>query len=202
MSSIFGDEKRIVKFLPDASALGYCELLQDNLEVLNRRFSIVLLVHLLVFKKFLETAHAESVIDNENLRRLWLLAQVWRPCLGCGREDDIHRRLLKWLESEPLSGINTELTKVIKDINLLLPDSIRKEGLFVAIDEANVAARPFWRDAAEKHPPIRSIIRVWRDRLASLDCHVTFVVAGIEISLEAFPSSSPEWSSWKWTSDT
>ncbi|KAG5733550.1 hypothetical protein E4T56_gene17149, partial [Termitomyces sp. T112] len=135
MGSYFGDEKGLVSFLPDASALGYRQLLHDNLGILNRRFSIVLLVHLLVFREFLNTARAESVIDNENLRRLWLLAQLWQPCLG-GWNNDVHRQLLKSLEWNPLTMINNELTKVLKEINPLLPEVIRKEGLFVAIDEA------------------------------------------------------------------
>ncbi|KAH0588110.1 hypothetical protein H2248_006831 [Termitomyces sp. 'cryptogamus'] len=197
----FDGEDGMVMFLPDKSALGYRELLHDNLGFLIRRFSIVLLVHLLVFKVFLKTARAESVIDNANVRQLWLLAQLWRPFLG-GWDDDVHIRLLESLQWKSLTMINDELTEVLKEINFLLPDTIRKEGLFVAIDEANVAAQSLWYDPAREYPFIKSIIRVWRDQLASLECPVTFVVAGTEISPEAFPSSSPEWSSWKWTSDT
>ncbi|KAG5352241.1 hypothetical protein C0989_003070 [Termitomyces sp. Mn162] len=201
MNSTFGGEDGMAELLPDTSALGYMELLHDNLGFLIRRFSIVLLVHLLVFREFLKTAHAESVINNENLRQFWFLAQLWRPLLG-GWNDDVHVRLLKSLEWNSLTMINNELIKVLKDVNILLPDTIRKEGLFVVIDEANVAAQSLWRDTAREYPFIKSIIRVWRDQLASLECPVTFVVAGTEISPEAFPSSSPEWSSWKWTSDT
>ncbi|KAG5349013.1 hypothetical protein C0989_006548, partial [Termitomyces sp. Mn162] len=154
MDNSFGGEDGMVEFLPDTSALGYQELLHDNLEFLVRRFSIVLLVHLLVFREFLKTARAESVINNENLRQLWLLAQLWRPFLG-GWNDDVHVRLLKSLEWNSLTMINDELTKVLKEINFLLPDTIRKEGLFVAIDEANVAAQSLWYDTAREYPFIK-----------------------------------------------
>ncbi|KAH0588129.1 hypothetical protein H2248_006849 [Termitomyces sp. 'cryptogamus'] len=201
LNTSFGGEDEMVEILPDASALGYQKLLDDNLKLLFRRFSIVLLAHLLVFREFLKTAHEERVIDNEGICQLWLLAQLWRPCLsGCDR--DIHRQLVKVLEWEPLAIVNKELTGIIDEIKLLLPGAIRKEGLFVAIDEANVAATSIWFDKAESHPPIRSLIRTWRDQLVSLDCPVTFVVAGTQIDHKFFPSTSPEWSSWKWTSDT
>ncbi|KAG6919774.1 hypothetical protein DXG01_001613 [Tephrocybe rancida] len=200
IKTIFAGEDNLVQYLPEESVLGYQRIVNGNLEALHRRFSIVLLIHLLVFREFLKTAHAEGVADDEDLRRRWLLAQLWYPCLDKG--EDVHQRLLTKLQWEPLAIINEELTKVLDDINLQLPPSIKREGLFVAIDEANAAARQLWQGGTEAHPPIRSIIRTWRDRLAKLDCAVTFIVADTAIDPDAFPSTSSEWASWKWTSDT
>ncbi|KAG6831987.1 hypothetical protein H0H87_003131 [Tephrocybe sp. NHM501043] len=202
MEKFYGEEDMVGE-LPEASALGYRQLLDSNLKVLDRRFSAVLLVHLLVFREFLKTAHAECVINDEDLRRRWLLVQLSYRYLD--KKKDIHLKLLKTLHFEPENSIHAELFKVIENIKPLLPESVITEGLFVAIDEANNAMNEVWRDPdlfAERHPLIKSIIRTWRDRLASFGIPITFIVAGIEIPSEYFPSTSPEWSSWRWSSDT
>ncbi|KAG6919778.1 hypothetical protein DXG01_001617 [Tephrocybe rancida] len=204
LDDFFFGEEEMSSRLPKESALGYRKLLDANLKALHRRFSMVLLVHLLVFKEFLKAAHAEGVIDNEDLQHRWLQAQLSYPCLLGSRERDAHLQLLEMLYWDPATVIDTELNKVIGEINPLLPVSIQTEGLFVALDEANSAAKQIWSpySATEKHPVIKSIIRTFRDQLALLDCAVTFVVAGTEISSEVFPLASPEWSAWRWTSDT
>ncbi|KAG6825317.1 hypothetical protein H0H87_009790, partial [Tephrocybe sp. NHM501043] len=165
----FYDEEKMVNMLPEASALGYQQLLDSNLKALNRRFSAALLVHLLVFREFLKTAHAECVLNDKDLRRRWLLVQL--SCHHLDDTEDIHLQLLKTLHFKPGSIIDRELLNVMDDIKHLLPESTITEGLFVVIDEANNALQEFWINPnliAERHPLIRSIIRTWRDRLASL----------------------------------
>ncbi|KAG6812933.1 hypothetical protein H0H92_015253 [Tricholoma furcatifolium] len=193
-------EREMVIDLPKPSSLGYRELIDRNLELLERRFSIVLLTHLLVFKEFLKIARAEGVINDDGLRLRWLLAQIFRPCLD--KKRDAHQHLLRTFLGEPSTEITEELRQTCEEIKLLLPDSAKIGGLFIAIDEANVAAKQLWRDNGESHPMIRSLIRTWRDQLTVLDCPITFVVAGTKISFNMFPSTSQEWSSWRWTSDT
>ncbi|KAG6843709.1 hypothetical protein H0H87_001404 [Tephrocybe sp. NHM501043] len=203
MDSSYTGEEDMVSILPNESALGFQQLLDGNLRALDRRFSKVLLVHLLVFREFLKMAHAERVINDEDLRHRWLVAQLSFDLLD--HIQDIHMQLLEALYYEPWGDVEKELFKVMEDIKPLLPTSVITDGLFVAIDEANYAHEQLWYspyDVTERHPLIRSIIRTWRDRLASLGIPITFIVAGTEIPSEYFPSTSPEWSSWRWTSDT
>ncbi|KAG6815726.1 hypothetical protein H0H87_011942 [Tephrocybe sp. NHM501043] len=196
-------DEDMVTNLPEEHALGYQQLLDSNLKALDRRFSAALLVHLFVFREFLKTAHAECVINDEDLRQRWLLVQLSYHPLGDKR--DIHLQLLETLHFEPGSSIDRELLKVMDDIKHLLPESTIREGLFVAIDEANNALKEYWFNpnlVVERQPLIKNIIRTWRNRLASLGIPMTFIVAGTEIPSSYFPSTSPEWSSWRWTSDT
>ncbi|KAG6836026.1 hypothetical protein H0H93_012171 [Arthromyces matolae] len=195
-------ERKMVQDLPETTALGYQMLLDDNNDCLNRRFSIVLLAHLYIFREFLKISHAKHAIDNDDLRKLWFLGQVWRSSIDT-LSLDAHEELLLILEYRHTSFIVEELATVVEEIKFLLPQTIKLEGLFIAIDEAKLLMKPAWRDSAgEEHPLLRSLIRTWKHHLAGLDCPVTFIVAGIKIPMEAFPSSSPEWSGWRWTSNT
>ncbi|KAG6853378.1 hypothetical protein H0H87_008594, partial [Tephrocybe sp. NHM501043] len=196
----FPGEDKMLPWLPSESSLGFQILLDGNLQALDRRFSLVLLVHLLIFREFLKAAQAEGVVEDKGLRQRWLLAQLWYPCLG--EKEDIHKQLLSALGYESITVINDILNKTLDELKPLLPAFIKEDGLFIAIDEANIANEPIWRGCSEKHTPTRSIIRIWRDRLAFLGCPITFIVAGTEISKENFPTTSSEWSSWRWTSDT
>ncbi|KAG6830812.1 hypothetical protein H0H93_013923, partial [Arthromyces matolae] len=139
-------------------------------------------------------------MDNDILPKLWFLCQVWRTWLDA--DDDLHNHIYRTLSRKPFALIVEELSSVVLEIKPLLPDIIKREGLFVAIDEANVASEPAWWDREEKHPPLKNLIRTWQRHLAALDCPITFVVAGTEIPMDAFPSASPEWSNWRWTSNT
>ncbi|KAG6831986.1 hypothetical protein H0H87_003130 [Tephrocybe sp. NHM501043] len=88
----FYGEADMVIGLPKKSALGYQQLLDSNLKALDRRFSAVLIVHLLVFREFLKTAHTERVINDKDLQRRWLLVQLSYRHLD--KKKDIHVKLL------------------------------------------------------------------------------------------------------------
>ncbi|KAG6814635.1 hypothetical protein H0H93_012804, partial [Arthromyces matolae] len=194
------DEPKFVQVLPEKTALGYQRLLDDNNECLDRRFSVVLLAHLYIFREFLKSSYTEHVMDNDLLTRPWFLCQVWRTWLDT--VGDFHKTIYRTLCWTPFAFTVGELSSVVLEIKPLLPEIIKREGLFVAIDEANVASEPAWRDREEKHPPLKNLIRTWQRHLAALDCPITFIVAGTEIPMDAFPSASPEWSNWRWTSNT
>ncbi|KAG6842756.1 hypothetical protein H0H87_010667, partial [Tephrocybe sp. NHM501043] len=190
--------------LPRKSALGFGPVLARNREIAHRRFSAVLLVHLLIFKEFLVAACSKDETLIEHQKRRWLLAQLHRPLLSAQRKDP-HHELLTAFEREPLEIVEKQLKKVMDAIHPLLPQSIKTDGFFIAIDEANIAVQGLWAsDDGETgpYPPLEDIIRIWSQRLSSEDIPVTFVVAGTEIPQRYFPASSPEWSSWRWTSDT
>ncbi|KAG6836150.1 hypothetical protein H0H93_010879, partial [Arthromyces matolae] len=194
------DEPGMVNNLPERTALGYQRLLDDNNECLDRRFSTVLLSHLYIFRDFLKTSYAEHVIDSNVLPRLWFLSQVWRRWFR--KIIDMPEEFFVGLSARSYAFTIEELARVVLEIKALLPDVIKREGLFVAIDEANVASEPAWWDQEEKHPPLKNLIHTWQRHLAALDCPITFIVAGTEIPMDAFPSASPEWSNWRWTSNT
>ncbi|KAG6894964.1 hypothetical protein C0992_003746 [Termitomyces sp. T32_za158] len=190
--------------LPQASALSFKMTLDKNREAAQRRFTIVLLVHLFVFRDFLKTAIDEcGSVDDSIHRRRWLLAQLHSPCLHA--HEDIFSNLLYALEWESSAYVHKCIFKVLEEIKPLLPDSIKNNGLFVVIDEANVAIKGIWcshEDDKTAYPALEEIITVWKERLNSLDVPITFVVAGTDIPMQYFPSSSERWSSWKWTSNT
>ncbi|KAG6834838.1 hypothetical protein H0H93_007049, partial [Arthromyces matolae] len=200
LHNALSDEPRIAEILPETTALGYQRLLDDNNESLNRRFSVVLLAHLYIFRDFLKTSYAEQVVDSNVLPRLWFLSQVWRGWFR--KTGDLSEDLFRALSARSHAFTIEELASVVLEIKALLPDVIKREGLFVAIDEANVASEPAWWDREEGHPPLKNLIRTWQRHLAALDCPITFIVAGTEIPMDAFPSTSPEWSDWRWTSNT
>ncbi|KAG5732821.1 hypothetical protein E4T56_gene2751 [Termitomyces sp. T112] len=195
-------ESDLVEFLPRASALGFEIMLAKNREITYRRFSAVLLAHLYIFRAFLTAVHTHVGIIADIQKRRWLLAQLYSPLLD---SSDPHREIIRAIELAPLDLIDEQLTLVVTDIRSLLPESVLTDGLYIAIDEANVAMRDIY---SSKHgdtgpyPALVEIIRTWRARLALLEVPITFIVAGIEIPQEYFPSTSEEWSSWRWTSDT
>ncbi|KAG6877361.1 hypothetical protein C0993_008216 [Termitomyces sp. T159_Od127] len=195
-------EGNLVKYLPRSSSLGFEAILAENREIVFRRFSAVLLAHLYVFRAFLMAACKQVNIEDKVYKRRWLLAQLHSPLLDI---EDPHEQLLRAFEWESLAFIDKQLELVLTDIKGLLPESVIREGLFITIDEANVAIREIWfsehRDTGP-YPALEEIIRVWRVRLALLEVPITFVVAGTHIPREYFPSASQDWSSWKWTSDT
>ncbi|KAG6889199.1 hypothetical protein C0992_006068 [Termitomyces sp. T32_za158] len=195
-------ERNLVKYLPRSSSLGFETVLAENREIVFRRLSAVLLAHLYIFRAFLTTAHKQVSTDDRIYKRRWLLAQLHSPLLD---REDPHEKLLCAFEWESLAFIDKQLDLVLTDIKGLLPESVITDGLFIAIDEANVAIRGIWfseHGDTGPYPALEEIIRTWRVRLASLEVPITFVVAGTKIPREYFPSTSPEWSSWKWTSDT
>ncbi|KAG6865612.1 hypothetical protein C0993_007907 [Termitomyces sp. T159_Od127] len=196
------DEGGLVRVLPCKSSMAFEPILAKNREIAARRFSATLLAHLLIFRDFLKASNTAKVVEGVRKRR-WLLAQL--VCQLLDWEDPFEEILIA-IEWEPLEYINEQLTKVIKDIQILLPESVRTDGFFVAIDEANVAIREIWSSKnsdSGPYPALKEIIRTWRDCLASFEgVPITFVVAGTQIPQSYFPPSSQEWSSWRWTSDT
>ncbi|KAG6898810.1 hypothetical protein C0993_003973 [Termitomyces sp. T159_Od127] len=195
-------EEDLVRDLPHRSALGFEPVLAKNKEIAARHFSAVLLAHLLILRDFLKACNTEGGIEEIHKRR-WLLAQ-----LACWVLDpsDPFRNISVAIELETIDFLNQQLTEVIKDIQILLPDSVKTDGFFVVIDEANVAIREIWfskNSDSEPYPALKEIIRTWRDCLVSFEgVPITFVVAGTQIPQSYFPPSSQEWSSWRWTSDT
>ncbi|KAG6829215.1 hypothetical protein H0H92_005280 [Tricholoma furcatifolium] len=193
-------EHELISPLPSASALSFDRTLARNREIAKRRFSLVLISHLLVFKEFLSTAFG-SLSDDHKHR--WLVAQLWHKCLYYPR--DMFQSILFALEWETSADIDKLLAEVLTDIGSLLPDPMKSDGLFFVIDEANSAIAPLWRlhpDDMGSYPALKEMIEVWKEKLAPLNIPITFVVAGTEIPFHYFPSSSQEWSSWRWTSDT
>ncbi|KAG5640726.1 hypothetical protein DXG03_007419 [Asterophora parasitica] len=119
--------------------------------------------------------------------------------------SDAYIQLFIALEHESVHYIDKTFTEVTRELASLLPASLKAEGLFLVIDEANVGSRLFtgyFHDEVGPYPILKEIIKIWRERLTLLGVPVTFVIAGTVISKQCFPSSSPEWSTWKWTSDT
>ncbi|KAG6862785.1 hypothetical protein C0993_001509, partial [Termitomyces sp. T159_Od127] len=196
------DEGGFVRVLPHESCLAFEPILAKNREIAARRFSATLLAHLLILRDFLKSSDAAKKVEAV-LKRRWLLAQ-----LACQLLDwlDPFEEILIAIEREPLEYINEQLTTVIKDMQILLPESVRTDGFYVVIDEANVAIREIWSSKnsdSGPYPALKEIIRTWRDCLASFEgVPITFVVAGTQIPQSYFPPSSQEWSSWRWTSDT
>ncbi|KAG5640723.1 hypothetical protein DXG03_007422 [Asterophora parasitica] len=128
--------------LPEPMALGFTILLAKNHEIVNRRFSLVLLVHLLVFREFLRAAleTTDTLTDVHKYR--WFLAQWWHPFCHLSPRPaflkDLYLELFSSIEFVTLEYIDESFAEVTKDILSLLPDSVKEEGLFFAIDEANV----------------------------------------------------------------
>ncbi|KAG6884548.1 hypothetical protein C0992_006106, partial [Termitomyces sp. T32_za158] len=183
-------ERDLVKYLPRTSSLGFETMLSENREILFRRFSAVLLAHLYIFRAFLKASSSQIGATDEVQKRRWLLAQLHTPLLDA---EDPHEELLGAIELEPLSFFDEQLALVITDIKGLLPESVSTDGLFIVIDEANVAVRGIWfseHDDTGPYPALEEIIRTWRARLALLEVPITFVVAGTRIPQNYFPNKS------------
>ncbi|KAG6874919.1 hypothetical protein C0993_011614, partial [Termitomyces sp. T159_Od127] len=195
-------EEDFARGLPHQSSLAFESILARNKEIAARRFSATLLAHLLILRNFLKACDAVDVAEETQKRR-WLLAQLACRLLGW---SDPFQEILAAIDWEPLEYINEQLKAVIKEIQILLPDSVRKDGFFVVIDEANVAVREIWSSkntGSGPYPALNEIILTWRDCLASFEgVPIAFVVAGTQIPQTYFSPSSQEWSSWRWTSDT
>ncbi|KAH0582143.1 hypothetical protein H2248_011797 [Termitomyces sp. 'cryptogamus'] len=133
-------EGDLVRNLPHKSALGFDSILARNREIASRHSSAVLLAYLLILKDFLKACDAGTGIEEIHKHR-WLLAQ-----LACWILDssDPFREILVAIELEPLEFISEQLSRVIKDIHILLPESVRTDGFFIVIDEANVAIQEIW----------------------------------------------------------
>lgn len=200
----FSCEYGVETILPQASSLSFKLTLDKNREIAQHRFTVVLLIHLLIFRDFLKTAISECGSVNDVLhRRRWLLAQLHYRCLH--EYEDIFSNLLYALEWESSAYVYKSILGVLEELKPLLPDSIRANGLFVVIDEANVAIKQLWcshDNDKTAYPALKEIITLWKERLTALDVPITFVIAGTKIPTEYFPSSSECWSSWKWTSNT
>ncbi|KAG6877598.1 hypothetical protein C0992_009616 [Termitomyces sp. T32_za158] len=158
-------EEDLERILPHKSSLAFEPILARNREIVTRRFSATLLAHLLILRDFLKACDAAGGVE-EIQRRRWLLAQ-----LACELLDwsDPFQKILNAIDWEPLEYINEQLKTVIKEIQILLPDSARRDGFFIVIDEANVAIREIWSShetGSELYPALKEIIRTWRDCLA------------------------------------
>ncbi|KAG6877900.1 hypothetical protein C0992_009093 [Termitomyces sp. T32_za158] len=189
----------LVRHLPHKSSLAFKPILAKNRKIAFRRFSAVLLAHLLIFRDFLKICSTDGEVGEIQKRR-WLLAQLACHILD---HSDPFREILVAIDMESQEFIDDQMTKVMKDVQRLMPESAKSDGFFVVIDEANVGIREIWfsqPEDPERYPALEEIIHVWRDRLVSLD--ITFVVAGTHIPFSYFPATSPQWSSWRWTSDT
>ncbi|KAG6886922.1 hypothetical protein C0995_003205 [Termitomyces sp. Mi166 len=140
---------------------------------------------------------------REDLQPLWLLVQVWHRCLWA--YGNVYGDLLGALAWESLTYIDESLANVLKEVQVLLPESIKTEGFFIVIDEANVAITQLWRsdkNDTETYSALKEIMSVWTNRLVSLDVPITFVVAGTEIPTHYFPPSSIQWNAWRWSLNT
>ncbi|KAG6894899.1 hypothetical protein C0992_004046 [Termitomyces sp. T32_za158] len=195
-------EEDLVRVLPHKSSLAFEPILARNREIATRRFSATLLAHLLILRDFLKACDAAGGVE-EIQRRRWLLSQLACKLLNW---SDPFREILAAIDWESLDYLNEQLKTVIKEIKILLPDSVRRDGFFIVIDEANVGIREIWSShetGSELYPALKEILRTWQDCLASFEgVPITFVIAGTEIPQSYFPPSSQEWSSWRWTSDT
>ncbi|KAG6825038.1 hypothetical protein H0H92_005023 [Tricholoma furcatifolium] len=195
----FSLSKDFVENLPKASGLSFEILLAKNQEIAARRFSAVLLAHLLIFRDFLVMAHAESTEMDENLLRRWLLTQLEAKVFG----RDPFFQIFRAVELLPLSYLAEQLKEVMRAIRPLLPESVTTNGLFIVIDEANVTTKGIWSSGRARHSPLEDIIRVWSGHLTALkDVPITFIVAGVEIPSECLSPTSEEWLSWTYISDT
>ncbi|KAG5634737.1 hypothetical protein H0H81_000951 [Sphagnurus paluster] len=202
-------EKDFLPVLPAPDSLGFQILLAKNREIANRRFTLVLLVHLLVFRQLLRAARENGGEISEDHKHRWLLAQWCYPILDPADTPrarfDQFGKLFHSIEFESAMYIEEIMSEAALEIYSLLPEVIKTDGLFFVIDEANVGTHKLphaFHDETGLYSSLKEVIRIWRDRLVSLGVPVTFVVAGTEIPKSHFPQSSPEWSSWKWTSNT
>ncbi|KAG6807827.1 hypothetical protein H0H92_006317, partial [Tricholoma furcatifolium] len=197
------EEDAITKELPKRSALSFDFTLARNREILYRRFALVLLAHLLVFRDFLKMASALYGSADDNHRKRWLIAQLSPFCLDPDHDSFLAvLRSLEWVSS---ALVKARLTETLEEIRPLLPGSIKENGFFIVIDEANVAHTEFWQahpDDVEEYPALRELITAWKEQMNSLDVPLTFIVAGTDIPTRYFPSSDTKWSSWRWTSNT
>ncbi|KAG5653417.1 hypothetical protein H0H81_000528 [Sphagnurus paluster] len=202
-------EKKFTENLPPIHSLGFQTILAKNHEIANRRFTAVLLAHLLIFRQFLRVAHESRCELSEEHKYRWLLCQWWYPILDPKTTPwpnfDPFGRLFSTIEFESTTYIDDMISEVTRDIVSLLPETIKASGLFFVIDEANVGINKLplaFHDETGLYPSLKEVINIWKDRLTSLGIPITFVVAGTNVPKQYFPQSSPEWSSWKWSSNT
>ncbi|KAG6822991.1 hypothetical protein H0H92_011817, partial [Tricholoma furcatifolium] len=115
--------------------MGFEILLAKNREIAARRFSAVLLAHLLVFRDFLVVAHAEGAEMDENLLRRWLIAQLEPTDIF---SKDPFYEILDAIDFPSLPYLDEQLKEVMEAICPLLPESVPTKWVFIVIDEANV----------------------------------------------------------------
>ncbi|KAG6848456.1 hypothetical protein H0H93_016805, partial [Arthromyces matolae] len=193
-------EAFFIEHLPPKSTPGFTSLVAKNREIAETRFSAILLAYLTIFKEFLEIARLQNAESIDEQKRRWLLCQIKPPESSLNPFDEI----VKALEFSPAGPVSERLNDVLAALKPLLPDSVKKDGFYIVIDEANAAIADMWTTTDAEvgaHSALRELIDLFKRKLSLLGGDfITFVVTGTKIPAEYF--SSPEWSTWKWSSDT
>ncbi|KAF8829009.1 hypothetical protein HHX47_DHR3001121 [Lentinula edodes] len=186
--------------LPFRSSPRYTANLQNNIKTVFRLNSEALLARLLVFKMYLEACSKEGFRHYH--RRRWLESQIFPHTLASSFEPygKLKREIARAEVDD--SVIDEAITRTLEDIQRIWHIS-PGEFFYVVIDEANVGCQKHggaFEDEYGRYPLLKEIIRSLQRRMGHLP--VRFVVAGTIIPREHFQSSSGEWDSFHWCSDT
>ncbi|KAJ3810907.1 hypothetical protein F5876DRAFT_76331 [Lentinula aff. lateritia] len=186
--------------LPFPSSPHYATSLQHNIKTIFRLTSEALLARLLVFKMYL-TACSKSALCHDHRQR-WLESQIF-PRTITSRFEAYGKTKYEISRAEVHdSVIDDAITHTLEDIQSIW-DISPGEFFYIVIDEANVASRKHdgaFADEYGRYSILKEIIRSFQCRMGHLP--VRFVVAGTIIPREHFQSSSGEWDSFRWCSDT
>lgn len=173
--------------------------------------SRALLTRLLLLKLFLTSSKSTGIEDDADHKRLWLCFQLKEDLVSPELRDSIsklRKKIDDWYVDD--NAIRDAIRETLQE--LFSPaDPLLSESLYIALDQANAGRLvhlidrkyPLFSssdDDKDGMPMLKVILRIWRSHTQDFD--VTYVVAGTQVDSKAFSTDDPEWSSWRWCSNT
>lgn len=187
------------KRLPSRGSLAYDAFLSNNIKLVHRQFSQVLLARLLVFRLFLDVVHELHGHLTEDHKKCWLKLQL------CSflEANDVCTLMTRYFHHGTASYVDETINDALDAVRTAW-DRVSESPLhlFFAVDEANSSSQKLTDAFGDEHGKssiLVEILRTWRDRMPS-NIPVTFIVAGTQIPKQQFLHS--DWKTYRWTSDT
>ncbi|KAJ7186528.1 hypothetical protein C8R46DRAFT_1057396 [Mycena filopes] len=180
--------------LPPTESPAFLPALRRNVEVIDEKFSLILLCRLLIFHLYSEIVQSEGITQDH--MKKWLLFQL-QPSITGDSSYDIFSELKTYaykLRSDEINDFIAILFSKVRKIHG--PDF----HLFYVIDEAQLASRLHIRafqHEGKSYPVLQEIIHCWTTK--SHPHEASFVGVGTDIPKDGFATAGfscpPRWCS-------
>ncbi|KAJ6572178.1 hypothetical protein B0H19DRAFT_1256079 [Mycena capillaripes] len=151
-----------VKDLSTSALTEYTVSLRQNRAIAAKRFSEILLARLIIFQLFIQIVKDRT--DAAELRRLWVLIQIYPKRLGFAGGSDFFDRLTKTLFNSPHDWLRDQVEARFDEVRSWCNKKYEAAPFFLVLDEAHL--RHFSAFRSEKNhlvhrPILREIVRAW-----------------------------------------
>ncbi|KAJ6449437.1 hypothetical protein C8R47DRAFT_358471 [Mycena vitilis] len=182
--------------LPPSDFPGFSEAIARNIQLMDERFSLLLLGRLRILHLFSEICQSEGMAEEH--KRRWLLFQLM-PNLPGIVSFDIFGTLAAYSHELSRDEVQDHIAVILSKLRRIHGPEFH---LFIVMDEAQTVSRKYtnaFQHEGKPYPLLREIIRIWADKFKPPES--SFVIVGTDIPKDGF-ENAPFALSTRWCSDT